>query len=111
MIFLKPNISKGLGLEGSSFLSFFARFFGLDFICGLFRFFCTGFGFRSTTGFNAEDSKTTATSVASEIADLIGGGPLYSFLFFKVYLGVLKKGGGSGYPQALLEGLTSEARY
>ena len=29
----------------------------------------------------------------------------------KVYLGVLKKGGGGGYPQALLEGLTSEARY
>ena len=28
----------------------------------------------------------------------------------KVYLGVLKKGGGSGYPQALLEGLTSEAK-
>ena len=28
-----------------------------------------------------------------------------------VYLGVLKKGGGGGYPQALLEGLTSEARY
>ena len=30
----------------------------------------------------------------------------------KVYiLGVLKKGGGGGYPQALLEGLASEARY
>ena len=30
----------------------------------------------------------------------------------KVYiLGVLKKGGGGGYPQALLEVLTSEAGY
>ena len=40
------------------------------------------------------------------------GGPLYSISAeLYNYLGMLRKGGGGGYPQALLEGLASEARY
>ena len=40
----------------------------------------------------------------------LGGASLF-YVSKSIYLGVLKKGEGGGYPQALLEGLASEARY
>ena len=40
-----------------------------------------------------------------------GGGASLFYIIKKVYLGVLEKGGGGGYPQAPLEGLPSEARF
>ena len=40
-----------------------------------------------------------------------GGGISILYYLKGICLGMLKKGGGGGYPQALLEVLTSEARY
>lgn len=42
--------------------------------------------------------------------DLRGGCRPLFYISKRIYPGMPKKGGGNGYPQALLEGLTSEAK-
>ena len=53
------------------------------------------------------DCGSWSLSIFEYFASHIMGG--LSILYYQKVL--LKKGGGGGYPQALLEGLTSEARY
>ena len=49
--------------------------------------------------------------VLNDLENPTPGGASLFYVSKSIYLGVLKKGGGGGYPQALLEGLASEARY